>query len=329
MILITGAAGFIGSALIWRLNEDGITDIIAVDSFHSGDKWKNLRKRDFHDWVDRDALFDWLDNYAADVDTIIHLGACTDTTERDMDYFIRVNYTYSKRLWRFAVEKNIPFLYASSAATYGAGENGYKDDEQNIPSLVPLNPYGWSKQIFDRWVLSQEETPPSFYGFKFFNVYGPNEYHKGHMSSTIYHAHRQAVESGTIKLFKSYRNDVEHGEQKRDFIYVKDVVSIVSFFMDSENRGSTPSPPSGIYNVGTGRAASFNDLADAVFGALHRETSITYFDMPDDLRGQYQYYTEAPVEKLRRAGYSDTIRDLKSGVDDYIRCHLSKNDKYL
>jgi len=322
MILITGASGFIGSVMIWKLNTRGIDGIIGVDKFHSDDKWKNLRKCRFHDWIDRDNLFEWLHTEGRIVNTVVHLGACTDTTEKDVDYFVQTNFKYSKNLWQFCVERHIPYLYASSAATYGDGGLGYSDDESIIPDLKPLNPYGWSKQIFDRWVLQQEEKPPVWYGFKFFNVYGPNEYHKGHMASIVYHAFGQVTQRGNIRLFKSHRDDFEHGEQKRDFIYVKDVVDILDFFLQNETG-------SGIYNIGTGKARSFNDLAAAVFKALNQEVSIGYFDMPENLLKQYQYYTEANIDKLIKAGYPGKIHDLESGIDDYVRNYLATDDPYL
>lgn len=322
MILITGAAGFIGSVMVWKLNTRGIDSIVGVDRFHSGEKWKNLRKLRFHDWIDRGDLFEWLPENAATIDAVIHLGACTDTTERDVDYFAQTNFEYSKRLWRFCAEYQKPYLYASSAATYGAGERGYRDDESIVPDLKPLNPYGWSKQIFDRWALNQERRPPVWYGFKFFNVYGPNEYHKGRMMSVVYQAFCQAKQTGTIRLFKSHKDGFKDGEQKRDFVYVKDVVDVLYFFLRNE-------PVSGIYNVGAGSARSFNDLADSVFSALDMKPSIEYFDMPENLRKQYQYFTESPVEKLKKAGYMGKINDLKSGVMDYVKNHLDTDDPYL
>jgi ADP-L-glycero-D-manno-heptose 6-epimerase len=322
MILVTGAAGFIGSVMIWKLNSRGFDAIIGVDRFYSGDKWKNLQKCRFHDWVDRDDLFDWLRENGKIVDTIIHLGACTDTTEKNVDYFIRTNFEYSKKLWEFCAKRQIPYLYASSAATYGLGKLGYGDDETKVPELKPLNPYGWSKQIFDRWVLKQEQKPPAWYGFKFYNVYGPNEYHKGHMASVVFHAYHQAKQKGVIRLFKSHRDDYEHGEQKRDFVYVKDVVAIMDFFI--ENKGD-----SGIYNVGTGTARSFNDLAFAVFKSLRQKPNISYFDMPENLRKQYQYFTEARIDKLRQVGYKCTMQDLEPGVEDYVKTHLDTVDPYL
>lgn len=322
MTLLTGAAGFIGSAMLWKLNSRGIDDVIVVDKLYAGNKWQNLRKLLFSDIVDRDDLFDWLSVHGKAVDAVIHLGACTDTTEKNVDYFIQINFEYSKSLWQFCSDMKIPYLYASSAATYGAGEHGYTDDESHILELKPLNPYGWSKQIFDRWVLKQHQSPPAWYGFKFFNVYGPNEYHKGHMASIMYHAFHQITEEGTVRLFKSHRTDCEHGEQKRDFIYVKDVVKVLNYFLEAD---AAP----GIYNVGTGIARSYNDLAATVFSALNREVSIEYIDMPENLRKQYQYHTEASVEKLKHAGYQDTIHTLEAGIEDYVAQYLNTDDPYL
>jgi ADP-L-glycero-D-manno-heptose 6-epimerase len=322
MILITGAAGFLGSAMIWRLNERDVDSIIAVDKLHDGEKWKNLVKRRFYDWIDRDDLFSWLQNEARLVTAVIHLGACTDTTESDVDFFMRNNFELSKKMWQLCVERRIPCLYASSAATYGSGEQGYVDNEESIPKLRPLNPYGWSKQIFDRWVLQQKQKPPFWYGFKFFNVYGPNEYHKGQMASIAFHAFGQAKNLGTIRLFKSHREDCEHGEQKRDFIYVKDVVHILDFFL--QNRVE-----SGIYNLGIGRARSFNDIATLTFDTLQTKPDITYFDMPENLKRQYQYFTEANIVKLKAAGYDAAFHDLEQGIADYINSYLDTDDPYL
>ena len=322
MILLTGGAGFIGSVMIWKLNNSGNDDVVVADKLHAGSKWKNLRKLLFSDMIDRDDLFDWLKINDKHIDAVIHLGACTDTTEHNVDYFLQINFEYSKQLWQLCTERRIPYLYASSAATYGAGELGYSDDESVVSALKPLNPYGWSKHIFDRWALKQRQSPPAWYGFKFFNVYGPNEYHKGHMASIIYHAFQQIRNQGTVRLFKSHRDDYKHGEQKRDFIYVKDVVEVLHYFLHSD-------AASGLYNVGTGTARSYNDLAAAIFAALNRETSIEYIDMPENLRKQYQYFTEAKVEKLKRAGYQASMNGLEAGIADYVANYLNNDDPYL
>jgi ADP-L-glycero-D-manno-heptose 6-epimerase len=321
LIIVTGAAGFIGSVMIWKLNQEGIEDILLADSLYSGQKWMNLRKRIFNDFVDKNELFNILQN-AKGIDAIIHLGACTDTTEKDVDFLIENNYLFSKRLWKECVNKNIPFLYASSGATYGGGEMSYSDDIDLIPKLKPLNPYGWSKQLFDRWVLKQEKKPTYWYGFKFFNVYGPNEYHKGQMASVIFHAFNQVKKNKKIKLFKSYKENYNHGDQKRDFIYVKDIVSVMYYFYKKH-------PENGIYNVGTGKANTFKSLAKAVFDALDEEINIEYIDMPSGLKDQYQYFTEANISKLQKIGYNNNFYSLDDGVKDYIQKYLNTSDRYL
>ncbi len=321
MIIVTGAAGFIGSVMVWKLNQEGIEDILLADSLYSDQKWLNLRKRIFNDFVDKNELFNWIQN-AKRIDAIIHLGACTDTTEKDVDFLIENNYLFSKKLWKECVNKKIPFLYASSGATYGGGEMGYSDNIDLIPKLKPLNPYGWSKQLFDRWVLKQEKKPTYWYGFKFFNVYGPNEYHKGQMASVIFHAFNQVKKDKKIKLFKSYKENYNHGDQKRDFIYVKDIVSLMYYFYKKH-------PENGIYNVGTGKANTFNSLAKAVFNALDEDINIEYIDMPSGLKDQYQYFTEANISKLQKIGYNDNFYSLDDGVKDYIQKYLNSSDRYL
>ena len=322
MILVTGAAGFIGSALVWKLNVECIDNIIIADKFCSGAKWSNLRKRKFYDSIDRNELFGWLKSNAKELDIIIHMGACTDTTQENMDFLISNNYEESKRLWSICVQERIRLVYASSAATYGAGELGYKDDIGLITELKPLSPYGWSKHLFDKWVLKQEIKPPQWVGFKFFNVYGPNEYHKDRMASVILHVFEQTKQEGKVRLFKSYKKEYTHGEQKRDFIYVKDVVDVINFFITNRNI-------SGIYNVGTGKARTFNDLARAVFDSLGKEVKIEYVDMPKGLRKQYQYFTEANIDKLRTAGYKGNFHTLEKGIRDYVQNYLNTEDSYL
>lgn len=318
MIVLTGAAGFIGSVLLGYFNNQGITDILCVDRLGTKTKWKNLLGKKFIDFVDRDVFLENLNTYK-NIDYIIHIGACTDTTEFDLNYLLKTNYEYSKILFKFATEKQIPFIYASSAATYGAGENGYKDDENLIEYLRPLNPYGFSKQLFDLWVLKQNEKPPFWAGFKFFNVYGPNEYHKGRMASVIFHAFNQLKETGIIKLFKSHKEGYAHGEQKRDFIYVFDVAKVIFFFYKNN-------PKSGIYNLGTGQARTFNDLANNVI-QNYGKGKIHYIDMPEDIRDKYQYFTEANMDKLKNAGYKDSFYTLEEGVSDYTTNFLMKNYK--
>ncbi len=321
MIVITGAAGFIGSVMAWKLNEEGIENIILSDKFHSGEKWRNISKRKYFDWVDRDELFSWLYENGNNVRAVIHMGACSATTEKNMDFLIKNNYEYSKKLWDICVEKEINFIYASSAATYGAGENGY-DDRKSIENLVPLNPYGYSKQIFDLWALKQRRKPIQWVGLKFFNVYGPNEYHKGKMSSVIYHAFNQINETGKVKLFKSYKEGFKDGEQKRDFIYVKDVVDVIKFFLENEEK-------SGIFNLGTGKADTFMSLAENTMEAMERKKNIEFIEMPDELRGKYQYFTEASMEKLKKIGYTKYFHTLNEGIEDYVKNYLMKEDKYI
>jgi ADP-L-glycero-D-manno-heptose 6-epimerase len=321
MIVITGASGFIGSALVWKLNESGTDDLVLSGRLGDGRKWENLRGKSFRDWIDKDQLYEWLGENGDTVETIVHLGACTDTTEEDADYVMETNYEYSKRLWEISCEYDIEFVYASSGATYGTGSHGFSDDVSETTDLKPLNPYGWSKHRFDRWALQRDETPPQWAGLKFFNVYGPNEYHKGEMSSVIYKAFNQATDRGTIELFKSHRDDYEHGQQKRDFIYVKDITRVLAFFVDSD--------VTGIYNVGTGTARSFDALAEAVIESVPENASVEYIDMPAYLRDQYQYFTEANIDKLRSAGYSNEFYTLEEGITDYVENHLLTDAPHL
>ncbi|KAA0259561.1 ADP-glyceromanno-heptose 6-epimerase [Deferribacter autotrophicus] len=318
MILLTGAAGFIGSVILKHLNNNGISDILCVDRLGEKIKWRNLVAKKFTDFIDREEFIESLDKFN-NIDFIIHMGACTDTTEFNLDYLMDINYEYSKKLFQFATTKKIPIIYASSAATYGNGELGYNDDESLIPELKPLNPYGFSKQLFDIWVLKQKEKPPFWAGFKFFNVYGPNEYHKGRMASVIFHAFNQLKETGVIKLFKSHREDYKHGEQKRDFIYVKDVAKVIFYFFSNPKN-------SGIYNLGTGNARSFNDLANNVI-KNYGKGKIHYIDMPEDIRDKYQYFTEAKMEKLYSLDYSEKFYSLEEGIQDYVTNFLMKNYK--
>jgi len=322
MILITGAAGFIGSALLWYLNENGINDIILSDKLHSNDKWFNIRKRKYYDWIDRDELFQWLENTNIKIETVIHMGACSATTEHNGDFLMKNNYEYSKKLWEYCAKKNINYIYASSAATYGGGEKGYSDDIKDIDKLLPLNKYGYSKYIFDIWALKQENKPKQWIGLKFFNVYGPQEYHKGRMASMVYHSYNQAFQSNEIKLFKSDKPEYKDGYQLRDFIYIKDVVKIIKFFIDNEDK-------SGIYNVGTGNAGSFYDLAFFTMSAMDKTPNIKFIEMPQDLKGKYQYFTQAEMDKLKNAGYSENFYSLKDGVYDYVKNYLAKEDHYL
>ncbi len=316
MIIVTGAAGFIGSCLIGKLNQEGIIRIIAVDDFHSKQKEPNLYGKQISDKIDRKHFVSWFLQNAENIEFVFHIGARTDTTEFDIRVFNELNLDYSKNVFTLCTQYQIPLVYASSAATYGLGELGYKDDHVIVRSLKPLNPYGDSKNDFDKWVLEALETPPFWAGMKFFNVYGPNEYHKARMASVIFHAHKQIIETGEVKLFKSHRSDFKDGEQLRDFVYVKDVVNVLYFMM-------TNRPASGLYNLGTGKARSFNDLVSATFKALNKTKNILYIDTPVDIRDKYQYFTEADMSKLRSAGYIHPFTDLENGVSDYVNNYLT------
>jgi len=321
MIIVTGAAGFIGSCLISRLNEANFNAIIAVDKFDNANKNKNLEGKKLLEKVDRDLFVQWLDNNYKEVDFIFHLGARTDTTEFDFALLERLNTNYSKQVWQQCVKYQIPLVYASSAATYGLGEKGYDDDETIIPQLIPLNPYGISKNEFDKWVLEQEQKPFFWAGLKFFNVYGPNEYHKDRMASVIWHAFNQISNNGKMKLFRSHHQDYKDGEQKRDFIYVKDAIEVCYFLMHHRK-------DSGIYNLGTGKARTFLDLTRATFQALDAAEIIEFIDTPVDIREQYQYFTQANMDKLRLFGYEKPFWSLETGIRDYVQNYLI-GSKYL
>jgi ADP-L-glycero-D-manno-heptose 6-epimerase len=321
-ILITGAAGFIGSALVSYLNSLKKTNIIVVDRWGKDEKWKNLRALSFDHFIPADELFTDHKARLSQVETVIHLGACSATTETDMDYLWRNNVVYSQKLFRLAVQQECPFLYASSAATYGSGSNGYSDHHQGVPFLRPLNAYGQSKQFFDDWVLRQKRFPKKWFGLKFFNVYGANEYHKGAMVSVPYQAFHQVMSSGKIKLFQSHRLDLcTHGEQKRDFIYVKDVAKMMWAILQQKERGI-----SGIYNCGTGIARSFNDLAVAVFKAMGKEKQIEYIETPLHLQAQYQYFTQAEMGKWKKVFPHWRATSLEQGIDDYVKNFLMKKE---
>jgi len=316
MIIVTGAAGFIGSCLISKLNHDGYTDIVAVDDFSKVEKSGNLEGKIIKEKVERNSFFHWFIKNSDDIGFVFHIGARTDTTEFNVEVFNELNFGYSKNLFLLCTQYNIPIVYASSAATYGLGEFGYNDDHSIVESLKPLNAYGDSKNDFDKWVLEQIETPPFWAGMKFFNVYGPNEYHKARMASVIFHAHRQIIENGNVKLFKSHKPEFKDGEQLRDFVYVKDVINVLVFMMKHK-------PTSGLYNLGTGKARSFNDLVKATFHALNRPVQIDYIDTPVDIRDKYQYYTEANMQKLVNAGYSEGFMSLEEGITDYVTKYLT------
>jgi ADP-L-glycero-D-manno-heptose 6-epimerase len=320
-IVITGAAGFIGSCLVSLLNKQGYKNLILVDDFSSENKEPNLVGKDFKIKVEREKFFDWLKSENVEIGFFYHIGARTDTTEFDYSVHEHLNVDYSKKVWRYCSENNIPVVYASSAATYGAGELGYKDDESIIEDLKPLNPYGVSKNEFDKWALKQTDAPPAWAGLKFFNVYGPNEYHKARMASVIFHSYNQIRERGFVKLFKSHKTEFKDGEQLRDFIYVKDVLNICFWFLECWQKDHTTFI-SGIYNVGTGKARSFDDLVKATFSGLDKAPRIEYIDMPEDIRDTYQYFTEATMDKIHAAGYSKPFYSLEEGVDDYVRNYL-------
>ncbi len=315
MIVITGAAGFIASCLVGKLNELGKTNLILVDDFSQNQKAANLHGKQFEAKIERSVFNDWMNENGAKVSSVIHIGARTDTTEFDENIFNELNINYSKMLWNHCTRLSIPFIYASSAATYGLGEFGYEDKESDMPKLQPLNPYGWSKQLFDIWALEQKETPPNWYGLKFFNVYGPNEYHKNRMASVIFHTFHQVKEKGCMRLFRSHNPDYTDGGQMRDFVYVKDVVSIIEFLMETTAN-------SGIYNLGSGKARTFLDLAKNTFHALDKEPEISFIDTPEDIRDKYQYFTEANMQKIIRQGYTKPFHSLEEGIQDYVKNYL-------
>jgi len=318
MIVITGAAGFIASNLVSRLNNEGYFDLVLVDDFSRNDKLANYHAKKYTQLVERHLFSEWLRQNHRLVEFVFLLGARTNTTEFDTSVFDRLNLNYSKEVFLLCVEFGLPLIYASSAACYGMGELGYSDDHSLVEKLHPLNPYGESKLNFDRWVLAQERKPYFWAGIRFFNVYGPNEYHKVRMASVVMHAYRQIHETGRMRLFRSHRSDVADGEQQRDFIYVKDAVDVLFFFMLLRKH-------SGIYNLGTGTASSFNQLAAACFDALKKPLSVEYFDTPADIRDKYQYYTCADISKLRSVGYHTVFTNLNSGVGQYIGNYLSTN----
>lgn len=315
VIVVTGAAGFIGSYLCGFLIRKGFTRLILVDDFGQQQKAANLVGKESAQRVERSEFEAWMRSTNEDIQAVFHLGARTDTTEMDYEVHRVLNLEYSKMVWRLCSERHVPLLYASSAATYGAGEWGYSDDHAVVEKLKPLNPYGQSKQDFDVWALGQGETPPFWAGVKFFNVYGPNEYHKGRMASVVFHAFRQIRETGSMKLFRSHRPDFADGAQSRDFIHVDDVVRICFYLLESE-------PACGLYNVGAGVARPFNDLARAVFSASGMPVNISYIDTPVDIRDTYQYFTEARMDKLRIAGYTAPIQSLEEGVTKYVQAFL-------
>jgi ADP-L-glycero-D-manno-heptose 6-epimerase len=316
MIIVTGAAGFIGSGLISQLNTEGFKGIIAVDDFSKIEKAANLEGKTIKEKVERSELFSWIGQNYRDVEFIFHIGARTDTTEFDKQIFDELNVNYSKEIWNRCVEYQIPLVYASSAATYGLGELGYDDNEATISQLKPLNPYGDSKNEFDIWALAQEKKPLFWAGLKFFNVYGPNEYHKARMASVIMHAYNQIKATDKMKLFRSHNPDYRDGEQMRDFIYVKDLIDVCIFLMHHRKN-------SGIYNLGSGQARTFKDLVENTFKAMDKTPDISFIDTPIDIRDKYQYFTEANMSKLRSIGYDKPFHTLEEGVADYVKNYLS------
>jgi ADP-L-glycero-D-manno-heptose 6-epimerase len=352
-ILLTGAAGFIGSYMLGYLNRKGFENIIIVDDFSEEEKKTNYKTKRFIEKIERALLFNWLKSNNPVIDFVFHLGARTDTAEFDYSIHEKLNVEYSKKIWNYCTDKNIPLVYASSAATYGGGELGYKDDHDIIEKLNPLNPYGISKNEFDKWVLRQthdsrltthnsqltthDSSPPFWIGLKFFNVYGPNEYHKGRMASMIFHGFNQIQKTGKVKLFRSHKPEYKDGEQLRDFIYVEDVSKVMYWIMNESAKGLMSNDSgltsndsrlkTGLYNLGTGKARTFNDLALATFRAMTKGEVIEYIEMPEDIRDKYQYYTEADMTKLRKAGYEEDFFTLEDGVKEYVSAFLM-NRKY-
>lgn len=321
-IVITGTAGFIGSVFVQYLNEQGFTNLLLVDDFGVEAKRKNWESKTYHKIIERQAFLEQLPLLDFTIDAIIHLGARTDTTEFDYAVHEELNVKYSKALWLYASEKQIPFIYASSAATYGSGDQGYDDSHTILDQLVPLNPYGVSKNEFDKWAIAQTNQPPVWTGLKFFNVYGPNEGHKGRMASVIFHAFNQIKATGLVKLFKSHRSDFKDGAQLRDFVYVKDVVKVIGWMLHEMFAQHWSKEKNGLYNLGTGSARSFYDLAANTFTAQGLQPNIEFIDMPMDIRDKYQYFTEANMNKLRAAGYDQPFSSLEEGVGDYVKNYL-------
>jgi len=316
MIIVTGAEGFIGSCLVALLNERQYVDLVLVDDFEDlPARAQNLQDKRFSKKVERTSFFEWLDANAHEVQFVFHIGARTDTTEKDEEIFKELNLRFSQELFKRCAAEGIPMVYASSAATYGAGEFGYEDDEQKLDLLNPLNPYGRSKNDFDKWIFTQEQKPYFWAGLKFFNVYGPNEYHKARMASVVYHAYHQIKNTGAVNLFQSHREDYAHGAQMRDFIYVKDLCEVCLFLMHHRKN-------SGLYNLGSGQARTWNDLAQAIFAALQLPVQINYIPIPEDIREAYQYFTEATMHKMKQIGYEKPFTSIEEGIADYVNNYL-------
>lgn len=322
MIVVTGGAGFIGSAIIWQLNQMGEEKIIIIDELGTDDKWKNLVGLKFLEFMNKDEFIKRIkeENVPFDMSNVIHMGACSSTTEKDADYLMANNHQFTVEICKYCLPRRARFIYASSAATYGDGRNGYADDGDNLNSLRPLNMYGYSKHLFDLWAKKNKITD-KIVGLKFFNVYGPNEYHKKDMRSLVHKAYYQIRDTGKVKLFKSYLSEYKDGEQKRDFIYIKDAVDIVLYFLNNHDKN-------GLFNVGSGNARSWNDLVKPIFSAMNKPVNIEYVDIPEDIRGKYQYFTQADLTKLRESGYNKPATSVEEGVEDYIKNYLMK-DKYI
>jgi ADP-L-glycero-D-manno-heptose 6-epimerase len=316
MIVVTGGAGFIGSAIVWKLNQLGENKIIVVDELGLDDKWKNLVPLKFEDFIHKDDFISMIidRDVSFKIDSIIHMGANSSTTEKDADHLFSNNYLYTKELAAYSIEKNIRFIYASSAATYGDGSLGFDDDENKLETLRPLNMYGYSKQLFDLWA-KRNGVFDKIVGLKYFNVYGPNEYHKGDMRSVVHKAFEQIRDTGKVKLFKSLNSKYKDGEQLRDFIYIKDAVDMTLFFLDKPN-------VNGLFNLGTGKARTWNDLVTAIFKSLNKEVKIEYIDLPEHLQEKYQYFTEANMNKIKKAGFASSTKSLEEGVTDYVKSYL-------
>jgi len=321
VIIVTGALGFIGSALIGELLRKGYGQIVAVDDFDKTEKLPNLENKNILHRISRNEFLDWIPAHSRDIQFIFHIGARTKTNEFDLQLLQDLNVNYTKELWRMCTQYSIPFIYASSAATYGNGDNGFDDDPEKRASLQPLNPYGNSKQEVDLWISEQTQTPPFWAGFKFFNVFGANEYEKGRMASVVFHAFHQIKENKRMRLFKSYRSDYENGAQRRDFVYIKDVLQVLIHFM--ENRKN-----SGIYNLGSGQSHTFLELAQGVFKALATPEAIDFVEMPDDIRDTYQYFTQAPMQRIQEAGYTTPFWEFEAAIVDYVQHYLIPH-KYL
>ncbi|MCE5283554.1 MAG: ADP-glyceromanno-heptose 6-epimerase [Deltaproteobacteria bacterium] len=323
MIVVTGGAGFIGSAFVARLNDEGIEDIVVVDELGTSEKWRNLVKRRYADYLDKDDFLSLVtgERVPFPCKAIVHMGACSSTTERDAGYLMENNFHYSCRLAEWALSHGVRFIYASSAATYGDGSRGFSDDDEMTRALKPINMYGYSKQLFDLWVLRKRMGDRAV-GIKFFNVFGPNEYHKGEMSSVVFKAFHQIRETGKVRLFKSYNPKYADGGQMRDFVPVKECAEVLFWLLNHRE-------VNGIFNLGTGQARTWNDLIGAVFAAMDLPVRIDYIEMPEAIQGQYQYFTEARMDKIRAAGCPVAFRPLEEAVGDYVKNHLLKDDPYL